>query len=337
METTIKNSRNLSLECFKLLAACFVVFLHIPFPGTFGQLTVCLSRFAVPLFFAVSGWFSFGASAEKLRKRFSHILLLELLGDILYVSWRCIRDYLAGESLYWCLRYQIPDLPAIKMWLLWSVDPFAGHLWYLSATCLCYAVLWLYARLGKKDCRPLYLTGFALLLTCFAMGEFSKFTGLRVDYRICRSGLFTGLPVFLLGLGLREYREQLKRWGIPLALSGVALSILEWKTLGSHDLYIGAVLTAAGILLATSRYPTVPGWLAKAAAAFGSVSTTVYLLHLLLQEIYGHYFQYAAELRFGGAEPWLRPVLILTVSLMIGFCLSFIKNIRKQAEVDCKI
>ena len=54
MGTTLKNTRNLSLECFKLLAACFVVFLHIPFPGTFGQLTVCLSRFAVPLFFAVS-------------------------------------------------------------------------------------------------------------------------------------------------------------------------------------------------------------------------------------------------------------------------------------------
>ena len=320
MEATLKtNTRNLSLECFKLLAACFVVFLHIPFPGAFGQWVVCLSRFAVPLFFAVSGWFSYGASPEKLGKRFVHILLLEIFGDVLYISWRCVRDYLAGESLYWCLRYQIPDVQALKMWLFWNVDPFAGHLWYLSATCLCYLVLWVCTRLGRKDYRPLSITGFVLLLCGFLMGEFSRFTGFRADYRICRSGLFTGLPVFFLGLFLRENREKLKTWGIPLALSGVAFSLLERRFLGIHDLYIGAVMTAAGILLATSRRPSVPGWLTKAAAGFGSVSTTVYLIHLLLQEIYGHYFQYALEMKLGSLENSLRPLLILGVSLLIGF------------------
>ena len=330
METVLKPTRNLSLECCKLLAACFVVFLHIPFPGAFGRFLVCLSRFAVPLFFAVSGWFSFGASRQKLRKRFGHILLLELFGDILYISWRCFRDFLAGESLIWCLRYQIPDVQALKMWLFWNVDPFAGHLWYLSATCLCYFVLWGYTRLGRKDHRPLYALGFVLLLGGFAMGEFSKFTGISVDYRICRSGMLTGLPVFLLGLFLRENREKLANAGLSLVLSGVVMSILEWKTLGSHDLYIGAVLTAAGILLTTARHPSVPGWLAKAAAGFGSVSTAVYLVHLLLQEIYGHYFQYTVEMRLGTTEPRLRPLLILGGSLAIGFCWNlFGKWIRK--------
>jgi amino acid transporter len=169
LEATLKtNSRNLSLECCKLLAACFVVFLHIPFPGAFGQFLVCLSRFAVPLFFAVSGWFSYGASPKKLGKRFGHILLLEILGDLLYVTWRCARDFLAGESLIWCLRYQIPDVQALRMWLFWSVDPFAGHLWYLSATCLCYGVLWLYTCTGRKNYRPAYLAGIVLLLASFA-------------------------------------------------------------------------------------------------------------------------------------------------------------------------
>lgn len=320
METTITLPRNLSLECCKLLAACFVVFLHIPFPGTFGQWIVCLSRFAVPLFFAVSGWFSFGVSAQKLKKRFGHILLLELFGDILYASWRCFRDYLAGESLSWCLRYQIPDIQALKLWLFWSVDPFAGHLWYLSATCLCYAVLWGYTRLDRKDYRPLYICGLTLLLGSFAMGEFSRFTGLRVDYRICRSGFFTGLPMFLLGMFLRENREKLEKAGLPLALTGMALSLLEWKAFGSYDLPIGAVLTAAGMLLAAARHPSVPARLTGAAAGFGSVSTVVYLIHLLILEIYVRYFQYAAQIRFGAAEPWLRPALILGISLTIGFC-----------------
>lgn len=326
MGTALKSARNLSLECCKLLAACFVVFLHIPFPGAFGQVIVCLSRFAVPLFFAVSGWFSFGASPETLGKRFRHILLLELLGDVLYFSWGFLRLYLAGENPGWTVLNYYLDPQILKMWLFWSVDPFAGHLWYLSATCLCYCVLWAYTRLGRKDYRPLYLTGLVLLLGCFAMGEFSRFTGLRVDYRICRSGLFTGLPVFFLSMFLRENRAKLEKTGLPLMLTGIALSILEWKSFGSHDLYIGSVLTAAGILLATARCPSVPGWLAKAAAGFGSLSTTVYLTHLLLQELYGHYFQYPVQFRFGDTELWLRPMLILAGSLILGLAWNLIRK-----------
>ena len=330
MENALKSgTRNLSLECWKLLAACFVVFLHIPFPGVFGQVTVCLSRFAVPLFFAVSGWFSFGASAEKLKRRFGHILLLELLGDALYVSWRCIRDHLSGETLLMGLRYQLPDLEAVKLWLFWNVDPFAGHLWYLSATCLCYAVLWVYTRLDRKNHKALYISGLVLLLCSFAMGEFSRLTGIRVDYRICRSGLFTGLPVFLLGHFLGQHRKKLERFGLPTVLTGIAFSILEWKTLGSHDLYIGSVLTAAGILLASSRHPGVPARLTGAASVFGSISTVVYLVHLLLQEIYGHYFQYALEMKLGSMEPWLRPLLILAASLAIGSGWTLLQKSRK--------
>lgn len=329
METALKSTRNLSLECCKLLAACFVVFLHIPFPGIFGQFMVCLSRFAVPLFFAVSGWFSFGASCEKLRKRFGNILLMELFGDVLYIFWKAVRFLMEGESLYWSLRYQLPNAQAIRMWLLWNVDPFAGHLWYLSATCFCYGVLWLYTRLNRKDYRPLYLTGMVLLMCCFAVSEFSGFSGIRVDYRISRSGLLTGLPVFFLGLCLRENCEKLNAWGLPLALSGIVLSVLEWKILGSYDLYIGAVMTAAGILLATNRYPSVPGWLTKPAAAFGSISTAVYLVHLLLQEIYSQFFRYAVELRLGATEPKFRPLLILGGSLLLGFAWNLIQRIKK--------
>lgn len=319
MKQSLKSARNLSLECCKLIAACFVVFLHIPLPGQFGQWVVCLSRFAVPLFFAVSGWFSFGAAPEKLKKRFGHILLLELLGDLLYVSWRVVSGWYWGESLYWCLRYQLPDIPALKLWLFWNVDPFAGHLWYLSATCLCYLVLWAYTRRGRKDYRPLYLTGLILLLGCFAMGEFSRFTGIRVDYRVSRSGLFTGLPIFLLGLFLREHRQKLTAWGFPLLAGGVLLSILEWKRFGVYDLYTGSVLTAASVLLLTARYPAVPRRLTGAASGFGSVSTVVYLLHLLLLDVSAQFFQTTLD-RLGELGLWLQPLLVLAASLVLGFC-----------------
>lgn len=73
---TTKLQRNQTLECCRILAAVFVVFLHVPFPGTVGKTVNCLARLAVPLFFAISGWFSYGAEGRKLLRRMGRILLL---------------------------------------------------------------------------------------------------------------------------------------------------------------------------------------------------------------------------------------------------------------------
>ena len=63
------GQRNLSIECAKLIASFFVIFIHIPFPGTVGHGINCAARCAVPLFFAVSGYFSYRTPCGKLAKR----------------------------------------------------------------------------------------------------------------------------------------------------------------------------------------------------------------------------------------------------------------------------
>ena len=68
--------RNEAMELFKLLASVLVVFIHVKFPGTVGSVTVSLARLAVPVFLAISGWFSFGTKPERLLKRLGHILVL---------------------------------------------------------------------------------------------------------------------------------------------------------------------------------------------------------------------------------------------------------------------
>lgn len=308
------GSRNLSLECCKLVAACFVVFLHVPFPGLAGKIVNCLARFAVPLFFAVSGWYSFGASSRKLAERLKHILLLALAGDALYIGSRCLVELYYGETLVQSLLRRIPDLQAVKLWMLWNVDPFAGHLWYLWATVLCYLVLWIRQRVTGEGKRygVLYLTGAGLLTACFAMSEFSRFTGITVDYRVYRSGLFLGMPVFFLGMFLRQHRRWLSRRAGFLLAGGIVLSFLEREVFGSWDVYLGSVLTAASLLLLTDTHPRVPRWLEKPAARFGRVSTGVYLTHLLWNDLYQTFFSQTGA---GSLMPWLYPPVILLVSV----------------------
>ena len=61
------KEKNMTLELIKLFAAYMVVFIHVMFQGEFGVLVDALARFAGPLFFWVSGFFSYGISTEKIE------------------------------------------------------------------------------------------------------------------------------------------------------------------------------------------------------------------------------------------------------------------------------
>jgi len=320
VQTTSK--RNLSLEVCKLIAACFVVFIHVPFPWPAGEFVLCLARFAVPLFFAISGWYSYRTDAGKLLRRMGHVLLLELTGIVIMELWRAFAAEYTGWNAPDALRESLPDAAALKLWLLFNEDPFGGQLWYLSASAFSYGVLWLCTKLGvtRRGYRPLYILGLILLCSHLAMGELSRFTGLSVYFKIPRSGLFYGLPMFLMGLFLREHRdallERLKTpWLVLLVFLGTGMSLAEWKTFGVYDLYLGLLLTVSGLLLLTCRYPGVPRWMTVPAVLCGPISTAVYLVHMAGHDIYLGFFRWRVEQYFGAAEPWLQPLAVLALSL----------------------
>ena len=100
---TRKTTRNESLEWLKLMASFFVVFIHVKFPEPAGSLATALARFAVPLFFAVSGYFSFGTKPGKLGKRLFHVGKLYLLAGFLgaVLGWAVTVHYWGDPVQYW--------------------------------------------------------------------------------------------------------------------------------------------------------------------------------------------------------------------------------------------
>ena len=293
-----KLQRNETLECCRIVAAVFVVFLHVPFPGLLGKTVNCLARFAVPLFFSISGWFSYGAKPKKLLRRMGKILLLEAVGIGLTVLSRGF-------------QVAVPGREAMMKWLLLNVDPFAGHLWYLSAMAWCYGALWGYTRIfcsRKTNYRPLYVLSGILLACHFAMANFSEFTGIRVEYIVYRNAWFFGIPMFAMGLLLKEYAGKLcslRLW--PVLILGFGLSLLERWLLGPSDLPVAMPLAVAAILLLTAAHPALPEnrpGLRSAAAHFGSMSTVVYIIHLIISEA------------LPVENPWLRPVAVAALSVM---------------------
>lgn len=141
MQVQTKKTRNQAVECTRMAAAFLVVFIHCPFPGTFGNVVGGIGRLAVPLFFVISGYFSYGIDRKKAAKRLHSIFNLNVAGTLLYALWRVFRSCYYGENLLWALKGAVPRMKELVEWVLISVNPYAGHLWYLTSLLMCSLVL----------------------------------------------------------------------------------------------------------------------------------------------------------------------------------------------------
>ena len=85
--------RNRTFDLFKWAAALFVLLLHVPFPGDVGGTVRMFARWAVPFFFMVSGYFTYGAvqreDAGRLVRRMRRLLRIFVPAAGFYALWCC--------------------------------------------------------------------------------------------------------------------------------------------------------------------------------------------------------------------------------------------------------
>lgn len=89
---------NYCLDVLKGIACIFVVFMHCEFPGLLGTAVQCVSRFCVPFFFMVSGYYYFHDEQWSREEKRSYALRkIRHLGGIippavcLYLAFAAVR------------------------------------------------------------------------------------------------------------------------------------------------------------------------------------------------------------------------------------------------------
>lgn len=79
-------NKNYTLFSAKAIACFFIICIHIQFQGNLGSIILDFARFAVPLFFMISGFFTYYTDKEKmdktLNKRLKSIGILTLISFI---------------------------------------------------------------------------------------------------------------------------------------------------------------------------------------------------------------------------------------------------------------
>lgn len=322
-----KGQRNQSMECAKMVASFFVVLIHVTFPGTLNRYVNVLALFAVPMFFAISGYFCYGADSHRIARRMGHIIRLNILIDMIHLLWLVIATELEGGSTAVVLIRAIPDLDELLLLLTVQHNNYLAHLWYMASLVICYGVIWIYVRFygTEKVCyRSLYLMGLMLGAAYLPLATLLPAAGMEMPYLAYRNAWLFGLPVFILGIFLHEYYDRIMenfhltdgKLVLGIAI-GVAMCLLHSKYASGEPL--GLYIEVPALMLLLISHPTVPvrGSLGKALIGrFAVLSTAVYLLHITLFGVYEQLLRSGFGSLLGAKEPWLRPLLVYLLSLL---------------------
>ena len=278
--------KNHCLNVWKGIAAFAVVLIHCTLPGVPGEIIKGIARFAVPLFFLISGYFAYGREDAVLKRRESHIFRLYVGAVAVYYLWAAIRYFLSQRTFAQMGAELFPDGGrTVSDLLLFNRTAMAPHLWFMGALVYCYLFYRLLAR--KRLEERVYLLIPVLLAANLLLGEGRGLTGIVVPVRWIRSFWLTGFPFFLWGSwfacrekqgGLRLHRGA----GMALVAAGMLLSSVECLWSGYDELYVGSILTAEGLFRLALAFPDL-GKGSLLARIGERDSANIYLWHMLLR------------------------------------------------------
>lgn len=182
------HARIIGIDVFRFFAIVGVVFIHASDKTTLGNAFDLASRFSVPFFFIVAGYFA------GLRPDLSFSRTLRS------VAKRIILSYLVWLSLYVVYSgYDLRQLTSIRD--LASLLIYAGpgwHLWFLPSLAFGTLMLSIVGRSGEL--RSLVGLAVAIYLAGLAIGPYARIVFSVSDLGIHpRNGLFFGFPFMVLG------------------------------------------------------------------------------------------------------------------------------------------
>ncbi|MBC7004713.1 acyltransferase family protein [Photobacterium sp. BZF1] len=292
----MSNNRIASFEVGRLIALLGVIAIHSQLFMTaplingepwLGLLINQLSRFAVPLFFILAGYFiapKLVALPTSTLKQYSLPLLkVWLVWSVIFflvpfnLQLALESGYLAERSGYWQYLLSQPLNTLFEGSLV--------HLWYIPGLVCCLLVI--AACCYKKKLNLILPVAIALYLFGLAAGSYAPLTGIESPL-FTRNGPFMSTLMLTIGFLIRQKDWQLSfSKALMLALIGMGMHLAEALYLtrydvpfNMHDFLTGTPLWATGIFFMLKQRPQFGQAMAKLNISKHVLG--IYLIHLLI-------------------------------------------------------
>lgn len=312
--------KNDCLNVWKAAAAFSVVLIHCRFPGDVGMAVKAAARFAVPFFFMISGYFSYGKGRETIRRRTIRTAKTLITASVVYLAWEFLEFSIGGCFAEKDLKIMF-SMKALRSFLLFNQLPFMYHLWFLGSLLYCYLFYGILERTGKEE--KLYFLIPLLIGASLFLGEGVEAMGGHTPVAFVRNFWLMGLPFFLWGhwFAARWKKREGERLLSPqlwilAVLAFAALSVAEKFLLGNAEIYLGSVLAAGAIFSMAIAIPDF-GRGSLMAETGERDSQNIYLWHIIVYRVSA---ELACRAGLSGHKlyQWLLPLWVCLASWMLA-------------------
>lgn len=327
---------NYCLDFMKGIACIFVVWMHCEFPGKTGVIVQAISRFCVPFFFMVSGYYSGNMSGTVMavgnrvviNKKVKHILKITLWASLFYLVWAIVRN------LIWHDKNLSISLGQVVTWIVFN-KPFiiGGHIGFLFALLYDYILVSLFD--GKRVHDKQFLFGAVSLVLLFVLGQGVHLAGVYIPNHIYRNWFVEGFAFFMLGRWVNEYKDKVHISNTVLVFVVVLSSFLclvERKIMGRD---FGVNICTLPQVFALFLYSVKnPDRYAGVVQRIGrDCSMLVYVLHIFVWEVIAKLYN-AMGIQEHLLFQYLLPIFVVVVSILIALVFNWIvAKYRKEPQI----
>lgn len=341
-ETKLKKKQYTLINAMRLIAAFFVVAIHIHFPGGFGNVVIAVARFAVPFFFMVSGFFSHYENRDvvsgKMKHKILHTTSITAGSILLYIVYKCAMNFFAG-TLSEYLNGQF-NLSSAFEFIVFNQVRVSEHLWFLPALLYVYIIFFLFQKIGFAK-RSFFLIPL-LLAVSILLRELPEFIPDMPDIfnksYLCRNFLFDGLPFFLLGYHIKLNEEKLtaKLTNLSLVImmiigTAAAVAVDTWHT--QKSFYAGTVLAvfALFVFVIKNEGKVNMTYLASAGSKY---SLYIYVTHIIVKDVIKKAFEILnLPDTLDTFVSWILPFAVFILSFGLSVVYVWVKGLIKNIKV----
>lgn len=327
-DDTIKKQNN-TLNFLKGLACLAIVWMHTNSGGLVNQVIVCMARFGIPVFFMVSGYFTYKDNkadyTKVLTKKIIHILKLIVIATLVYVIWQWVADpFIKTGNIPNILNSIERSIHSINIFniLVLNINPFCGILWFLNALLYCYLLWFLISKIKGK--LIVYIVAIVILFIGIFARAFIQYNhtipeDININY--FRNWLFMGLPFFTIGYFIHDYQERIikifkPKYMIVAVIMGMIVSFAE-RLVVPLELFVGTVIVSVALFIFAIEKPDLIKFpiINKVGERF---CFFIYIAHIIIRDIVLAIFD-----RIGINNKvvlWIMPIIVFALCYILAMC-----------------
>lgn len=339
-ESVLENN---SINMLKGISCLIVVLLHCPIPGVWGEAIIYGIRFSVPVFFMITGYYSYGKNnhwkIRQIRKTLGFIVYGELFCAVISVIINMSQNELGLCS--WIRNLEIVQHP-IKILFFGSICN--GTLWYLYALFWTLLILFIIDKYFDNEKIIYGLIPFFLFIHIGGRVLIQNYGDINQWVFLFRSAVLFGIPFVLFGRWIAEHETILKRkikvnTCIGIFSLGLGFEVLEFIFWHQYmDLHFSTIIISFALFWWACLKPYDNHF--PVLRIFGKkYSSLVYIVHYPCILVVDTVLRKISIEKMYAICTLMRPVIVIGIALLLAIGIDFLKkkikylNLRKKDKI----